>query len=121
MSSTMSDYFITGHLKQQDVGGALDRVQELYNQFGVRPPIASMLKLLDTSLKKGDEYEARRVVVIINQLFVNHPDLESKSNQLHDVRETIGESLDHDIVRNAFLSSSCLEKRFAIYGLSRDG
>jgi hypothetical protein len=48
---------------------AMDRVQEMYTAHGARPSVAALLRLLDTVLDAGDVHEARRLVVIVEQLF----------------------------------------------------
>lgn len=68
-STAIIDIFIKGYILKGDLVGALDRAQDFYNQFSVRPSENVILGLLDASLEAGDGYEARRAVVVVHQLF----------------------------------------------------
>ena len=71
ITSVIVDAFVTGLLKQGDAAEGLDRVEEIFNQYGVRPAPATLLKLLDHSLKCKDVYEAKRVASAVQQLFTS--------------------------------------------------
>eukprot|EP00607_Mallomonas_marina_P002721 CAMPEP_0182439538 /NCGR_PEP_ID=MMETSP1167-20130531/86503_1 /TAXON_ID=2988 /ORGANISM="Mallomonas Sp, Strain CCMP3275" /LENGTH=654 /DNA_ID=CAMNT_0024633271 /DNA_START=892 /DNA_END=2853 /DNA_ORIENTATION=- len=68
-NSDVVDCLVTGLLLQDDHTSALDIIQEMYNQHSVRPSTRCMLKLLDNALHRGDFFEARRGLVVIEQLF----------------------------------------------------
>ena len=87
-SDGVADAILLGHLRGLQTGAlrgssaehgvrsaaliaadALDRVQELYTAHSVRPSCAAILRLLDVALDAGDVHEARRVTVVIEQLF----------------------------------------------------
>ena len=69
ISDAIADAFVAGHLKQGDSSEALDRVQDIFNQHGVRPCPGTFLNLLQSSLDRVDEFEARRVCSVIQQLY----------------------------------------------------
>jgi hypothetical protein len=69
ISESIVDSFILGHINKGDSQSALDQIQGLFNQHGARPSVKSLMRLLDISLYGGDEHEARRVVVVIEQLY----------------------------------------------------
>ena len=80
ISTNIIDALVDGYLKSiEDSIEALDLVQELYNMHGVRPSPSKLLDILDISLKKKDIFEARRVVVVIKQMF--------ESSELSDVSD----------------------------------
>lgn len=78
---------------------ALDRLQDLYNQYGenARPSPVSILALLERSLDLNDVHEARRVVVVIEQLFSDN---------------------ERNFVEGGALNRKSLEQRFAKRNLS---
>jgi len=78
VSSAIADAFVTGHLKQGDSTEALDRIEDIFNQHGVRPTPATFLKLLDFSLQSKDAFEAKRVVSVMKQMYTN----EERDNSL---------------------------------------
>lgn len=69
ISDAITDAFVAGHLKQGDASEALDRIQDIFNQHGVRPCPGTFLNLLQSSLDRGDEFEARRVCSVIQQFY----------------------------------------------------
>lgn len=71
ITSVIVDAFVAGLLKQGDAAEGLDRVEEIFNQYGVRPAPATLLKLLDHSLECKDVYEAKRVASAVQQLFTS--------------------------------------------------
>ena len=70
ISTNIVDTLVDGYLKPvEDSIEALDLAQELYNMHAVRPSPSKLLDILDISLRKKDIFEARRVVVVIKQMF----------------------------------------------------
>jgi len=90
---------VTQNEENVALSDALDRLQDLYNQYGTqaRPSIVSILALLDRSLDKNDVHEARRVVVVIEQLFSQN---------------------ERNSLEGGALSQSALERRFRRRGIS---
>lgn len=74
---------------------ALDRIQEIYNQHGVKPLAETTLRLLDESLKNGDEHEARRVVAVIEQIYT---DTERKTISINAPNISEMEYRDEDVI-----------------------
>lgn len=60
---------VLGHMKHGNLSDALDCIQDLFNQYRIRPTTSLWLLLIDASLKTGDVMEARRVVTLLNQLY----------------------------------------------------
>jgi hypothetical protein len=60
---------VLGHMKHGNLSDALDCVQDLFNQYRIRPTTSLWLLLIDASLKTGDVMEARRVVTLLSQLY----------------------------------------------------
>ena len=69
LTDAITDAFVAGHLKQGDASEALDRVQDIYNQHGVRPAPGTLLNLLQSSLDGGDVFEAKRVCSVVRQMY----------------------------------------------------
>ncbi len=70
ISANIVDSIVESHLTHgEDNLKALDLVQELYNMHNIRPSPSKLLDILDVSLHKRDIFEARRVVVVIKQMF----------------------------------------------------
>lgn len=63
------DALISGFIMEDAVSDALDRIQELYTEHYVRPSVRALIKLLELSLQRKDVHEARRVVVVIQQMY----------------------------------------------------
>ena len=68
-TTAIVDALIAGFLMEDDVSEALDRIQELYTEHRARPSVRALIRLLELSLIRKDEYEARRVVVVIQQMY----------------------------------------------------
>jgi hypothetical protein len=60
---------VLGHMKHGNLSDALDCIQDLFNQYRIRPTTSLWLLLIDASLKTGDVMEARRVVTLLSQLY----------------------------------------------------
>ena len=117
LSSKCVDSVISGYLKHTGNNiEAIDKVQEIFNMNGIRPSPSILLDILDVSLRKKDVFEARRVVVVIQQLIQNvkvkdldyvpimsfHPGKNERSYN----------------VTNMLLSQHALEQRFQFHGLN---
>ena len=70
ISTNIVDTLVDGYLRPvEDNIEALDLVQDLFNMHAVRPSPSKLLDILDISLRRKDVFEARRVVVVIKQMF----------------------------------------------------
>lgn len=64
------DILVKYHLKFEDPASALDRMEEVYNQYkSLIKPTDFLIEILEASLVKSDEFEANRVVTFIRQRF----------------------------------------------------
>jgi hypothetical protein len=77
MTTKAIDSIVRMLINQGSQSDALDWIQEMFTQKLVRPSCGVFLQLLDVSLKKRDEFEARRVVTVIEQLFTEIERMES--------------------------------------------
>jgi len=77
LSTPILDAIITANLLTGNSVDVLDRIQEIYTEHKVRPSPGALLRLLDFSLNRNDEHEARRVLVIIDQMFTDREKQES--------------------------------------------
>ena len=57
------------HRKHGDAAAAVTAVQDLYNQFRVRPDPATFVYFIAGLLSEGDHHEARRAVAVLEQLW----------------------------------------------------
>lgn len=57
------------HLNHGDPRDALDCLQDMYNQYSVRAPASTWLLLIDHSLARGDVFEARRAVALLDMMY----------------------------------------------------
>ena len=69
LSDAVVASFVDGLMRHGELSEALDCIQDMYNQHGVRPPVSVWTTLLDASLRAHDEMEGRRVVHVIRQLY----------------------------------------------------
>jgi hypothetical protein len=81
-------------------GYVTERIQDLYDAHGIRPNTFSLIRLIDNFLKQGAVHEARRLVVVVEQMFTT----EERDRTVHypntwmpTARKTnsLGMSLDH--------------------------
>ncbi len=77
LSTPIVDAIISANLLTGNSVDVLDRIQEIYTEHKVRPSAGALLRLLDFLVHRNDEHEARRVLVIIDQLFTDKERLES--------------------------------------------
>lgn len=104
-SELIVDLCITAHMKAGVPGDGVDKVQDLFTQFGSRPSCAALLSLIEFSLEKEDVFEARRVVSVIQQLF--NEDERARAIRLPvDVLDTSPVDVPHEEVDSSYNSSS---------------
>lgn len=68
-TTAIVDALIAGFILDDAVSDALDRIQELYTEHRARPSVRALIRLLEMSLIRKDDHEARRVVVVIQQMY----------------------------------------------------
>ena len=119
------DSVVLGYLNSSgDHSETLDKVQDIFNQYGVRPSPSTLLTLLDISLRNKDVFEARRVVVIIQQIFKkisSSSPLEILSKHQEKIdKDSYNGSRKNNKIASVLLSQESLKKRFEAYGLYLD-
>ena len=100
------------HRVRDDRSAAVTAVQDLYNQFGVRPHALIYVNFLAVLLHNGDHYEARRAVSVLDQLWpadaltgLRDDDMLSDAD-LFFLFDHYGASLDHPGVPSAAAGAS---------------
>jgi pentatricopeptide repeat protein len=98
---------VGGLLNLGDVASAITVVQDCFNQYSVLPPYTTHLKILEFALGRGLNYEAKRHVYFIQQLW------KWESNEYHS-KEFI--KLVTLTQKNPKLSKEAVQKLFAYFG-----
>jgi len=114
LSTQIVDCAIRGYLYHGAEGCALDKAQDIFNQHRIRLLASTALALLDASLKKNDVFEARRVVVVVSQMFTPEERAAGRQLPLRNI-ESIAEVESHSLF---LLSEPNLIERFKTYNLS---
>uniref|UniRef100_A0A6U9YZR0 Pentacotripeptide-repeat region of PRORP domain-containing protein n=1 Tax=Pseudo-nitzschia australis TaxID=44445 RepID=A0A6U9YZR0_9STRA len=94
-----------------DVGNAITLCQDFFNQYSVLPPYTTHLKILEMTLGRGLEFEAKRHVSFIQQLW------KWEQNKYHS--EKFSRML-YATQNNPSLSKEALQKMFAYFGYTLD-
>lgn len=89
LSTPIVDAIISANLLTGNSVDVLDRIQEIYTEHKVRPSPGALLRLLDFLLNRNDQHEARRVLVIIDQLFTEKERQESNYIPLNKLEADI--------------------------------
>jgi len=107
---------VLGHMKHGNLSDALDCIQDLFNQYRIRPTSSLWLLLIDASLKTGDVMEARRVVTLLSQLYSQEEREQSIGPMLRSEPEAVNaksyfanKSIE-DNKRSAVVQRSALEE-----------
>mmetsp|Transcript_14990 Transcript_14990/g.34644 ORF Transcript_14990/g.34644 Transcript_14990/m.34644 type:complete len:109 (+) Transcript_14990:494-820(+) len=98
---------VDGMLNVGNVSGAITFVQDVFNQYTVLPPYTTHLKILEVALASELEYEAKRHVYFLQQLWKWQP------TQYHSPEETEKVQLAQ---RNPKLSKEALQHLFRYFG-----
>jgi pentatricopeptide repeat protein len=102
-----------GFINIGDLPGTVTVVQDFFNQYGVLPPIATHLQILEHCLGLGLVYEAKRYVYFIQQLWDwnVHPSYHSTPSVTRAVER---------VCTDPRLSKEALLRLFAYFGEELD-
>lgn len=132
-SSAIVDSFVLSFMRQGDLSDALEKAQDMFNQYGVRPTVTGLLTLLDASLTTKDSFESLRVVDAIRRMFTyqqraqslgpeavpksdDYSNANSQANQPTPLQTNIIDR-PRSLIRGV-LSEEELHKRFAAFGVN---